>query len=204
MGKRGTRMGTSMHYSQSLDTMLVIAVKSGWRNFGWEGKDGESISNHETIIQLLEWLTNISEFVNWWQMGVILSQSKGCPRSMRSHVSHSKDEIWGGFERYGEGERAASCICCVLPDFPLHFDGEHSRGVNFMDVLSRKKNFAATDGGDYAMFMTNQDEVSPDEAIRLTSQYSPRWDIENEYRSIKAFLPSIASTDRRKIWYICL
>ncbi len=59
--------------------------------------------------------------------------------------------------------------------------------------------FEATEGpeGSYAVFVTNRDDVSSDDAMGLTDRYSQRWDIENEYKSIKRFLPSIASTDFR-------
>ncbi|WP_440765095.1 transposase [Natronorubrum sp. DTA7] len=49
----------------------------------------------------------------------------------------------------------------------------------------------------YAIFTTNA-EVSPDRAMALTTQYRKRWQIENEYKSIKNhFLPTCASKDYR-------
>jgi len=51
--------------------------------------------------------------------------------------------------------------------------------------------------GDYAIFTTNA-EASPDRAQALTSQYRRRWQIENEYKTIKEhFLPMCASKDYR-------
>ncbi len=51
--------------------------------------------------------------------------------------------------------------------------------------------------GTYAVFTANRD-VTPDQAMGLTAQYSRRWQIESEYKSIKNhFLPATASTDYR-------
>lgn len=79
----------------------------------------------------------------------------------------------------------------VEPDVPLYVDGEKSHQVQFMYVPSRARD------GRYTVFMTNRDDVSPDEAQGLCARYSRRWDIENEYKSIKKFLPMMASTDYR-------
>ena len=48
---------------------------------------------------------------------------------------------------------------------------------------------------EYAVFVTNADDVSPMEAIGLSDEYSKRWDIEIEYKMIRPLLPSIRSTD---------
>ena len=51
--------------------------------------------------------------------------------------------------------------------------------------------------GEYAIFTTNA-EVSPDRAMGLTTQYRKRWQIENEYKTLKNhFLPTCASKDYR-------
>lgn len=70
-----------------------------------------------------------------------------------------------------------------------------------MYVPPRNKDFIAMQDEEgersFAVFVTNREDVSPDEAMGLTARYSSRWDIENEYRSIKRFLPSVASKDYR-------
>jgi len=54
-----------------------------------------------------------------------------------------------------------------------------------------------SDNEKYVLFTTNAD-VSPDRAIGLTQQYRQRWEIENEYKTIKKhFLPTSASSDYR-------
>ncbi|MFC6764655.1 transposase [Natrinema soli] len=72
----------------------------------------------------------------------------------------------------------------------LSVDGR-SHELSFMYVPSTEKD------GTYAVFTTNRD-VTPDQAIGLTAQYSCRWQIESEYKTIKHhFLPATASTDYR-------
>jgi hypothetical protein len=73
---------------------------------------------------------------------------------------------------------------------PLWVNGRKHE-VSIMYVPSTKKE------GHYAVYTTNRD-VTPDEVMGLTDQYSWRWEIEIEYKSIKKhFLPTTASTDYR-------
>jgi hypothetical protein len=51
--------------------------------------------------------------------------------------------------------------------------------------------------GECAVFVTNRDHVAPDEITHVTSRYSRHWDIENQYKSVKAYLPKTSSTDYR-------
>lgn len=63
--------------------------------------------------------------------------------------------------------------------------------VSFLYVPSTKEE------GKYAVYTTNRD-VTPDEVMGLTAQYSWRWQIEIEYKTIKKhFLPTTSSTDYR-------
>jgi len=66
-----------------------------------------------------------------------------------------------------------------------------SHELSFMYVPSTEED------GKYAVFTTNRD-VTPDQVMGLTAQYSWRWQIESEYKTIKHnFLPTTASTDYR-------
>ncbi|WP_458189509.1 transposase [Haladaptatus sp. NG-WS-4] len=72
----------------------------------------------------------------------------------------------------------------------LSVDGR-SHELSFMYVPSTEED------GTYAVFTTNR-VVTPDQAMGLTAQYSWRWQIESEYKTIKHhFLPATASTDYR-------
>ncbi|WP_137685332.1 transposase [Haloarcula mannanilytica] len=66
---------------------------------------------------------------------------------------------------------------------------DRTHDLSFMYVPSTEED------GKYAVFTTNRD-VTPDQAMGLTAQYSHRWQIESEYKTIKHhFLPTAASTD---------
>ena len=48
----------------------------------------------------------------------------------------------------------------------------------------------------YALFTVNE-EVSPDREMGLTAQYRQRWEIENEYKTIKKhFLPTSSAVSK--------
>src|SRR5699024_11039405 len=51
--------------------------------------------------------------------------------------------------------------------------------------------------GDYAIFVTNHGHVEPDEIHHWPNIYRRRWDIENQFKSIKNFFPRTSSTDFR-------
>lgn len=55
---------------------------------------------------------------------------------------------------------------------------------------------ADTDGR-YAIFATNRDHVDPDEIQSVTNGYRRRWDIENQYKTVKRFKPRTSSSDYR-------
>jgi hypothetical protein len=70
-------------------------------------------------------------------------------------------------------------------------EDEHTHDVSILYVPS------SGEDGKYSIFTTNS-EVSPDRAQGLTAQYQNRWEIENEYKTIKKhFLPTSASKDYR-------
>jgi uncharacterized membrane protein len=47
------------------------------------------------------------------------------------------------------------------------------------------------------VFVTNRDRVEPDEIAHVVGRYNRRWDIENQYKNIKDFLPKTSSKDYR-------
>jgi hypothetical protein len=79
----------------------------------------------------------------------------------------------------------------VERDVPMTTDSGRTHTTSIMYVPSRKKD------GQYAVFVTNRD-MSPDRIRGFCQQYRQRWEIENQYKAIKAhFLPRCASLDYR-------
>ncbi|PSP99690.1 hypothetical protein BRC89_03510 [Halobacteriales archaeon QS_4_70_19] len=78
----------------------------------------------------------------------------------------------------------------VEPDVELRVDGR-CHEVNFLYVPS------TSDEGEYAVFLSDRDDVAPADVRGLYDRYSRRWTIENEYKQSKQFLPTTASADYR-------
>ena len=76
---------------------------------------------------------------------------------------------------------------------PFAVDGERHHTAEFLYVPATDENA----DGNYAVFVTNRDHVAPKEIEQVTNSYSRRWDIENQYKLVKAFLPKTSSTDYR-------
>jgi len=81
----------------------------------------------------------------------------------------------------------------VNNDIPVGIDGDVDHTAAYLYVP------ATSDEGEgqYAVFVTNRDHVAPDEIAQVTNSYSRRWDIENQYKSVKSYLPKTSSTDYR-------
>ncbi|MGN8216622.1 transposase [Halococcus salifodinae] len=73
----------------------------------------------------------------------------------------------------------------VKHDVPLAIDGDVHHTAELLYVPATNED--ADDN--YAVFVTNRNHVEPDEITHVTNSYSRRWDIENQYKSLKAFLP---------------
>jgi len=76
---------------------------------------------------------------------------------------------------------------------PFAVDGERHHRAEFLYVPATDEDA----DGNYAVFVTNRDHVAPEEIEHVTNSYSRRWDIENQYKSVKSFLPKTSSTDYR-------
>lgn len=81
----------------------------------------------------------------------------------------------------------------VKHEVPFAVDGERHHTAEFLYVPATDKDAE----GNYAVFVTNRDHVAPEEIEHVTNSYSRRWDIENQYKSVKSFLPKTSSTDYR-------
>ena len=90
-------------------------------------------------------------------------------------------------------KRADGSDAAVKHDVPLAVDGEVHHTAEFLYVPATAEDAE----GSYAVFVTNRDHVAPDEITHVTASYSRRWDIENQYKSLKAFLPKTSSKDYR-------
>ncbi|ELZ88514.1 hypothetical protein C453_01580 [Haloferax elongans ATCC BAA-1513] len=81
----------------------------------------------------------------------------------------------------------------VKHEVPFAVDGERHHTAEFLYVPSTDEDADRN----YAVFVTNRDHVAPEEIVHVTNSYSRRWDIENQYKSVKSFLPKTSSKDYR-------
>jgi hypothetical protein len=81
----------------------------------------------------------------------------------------------------------------VKHDVPFGIDGEVHHEAEFLYAPSTSDDA----DGKYAVFVTNQNRVEPEEISSVVNGDSRRWDIENQYKSIKDFMPKTSSTDYR-------
>jgi len=89
-----------------------------------------------------------------------------------------------------ELNREAVSDAGVVRDVPREYDGRVHTG-SIMYVPSTKEE------GAYAAFTTNRD-VPLEQVEGFAGQYSQRWEIENEYKTIKKhFLPTVGTMDYR-------
>ena len=81
----------------------------------------------------------------------------------------------------------------VKHDVELNIDGETNHTAEYL--------YAPVDDedadGNYGVYVTNQDHVAPEDIEAVIAEYDRRWDIENQYKSIKEFLPRTSSKDYR-------
>jgi len=97
------------------------------------------------------------------------------------------------YEAIKQIERMEDADAAVKHDVPLAVDEEVHHTAEFLYVPAT----ADDADGNYAVFVTNRDYVEPEEIRHVTNSYSRRWVIENQYKSLKAFLPKTSSKDYR-------
>jgi hypothetical protein len=97
------------------------------------------------------------------------------------------------YEAIAKIESKDGVDAAVKHEVPFAIDGELHHTAEFLYVPAT----ADDADGDYAVFVTNRDHVAPEEIKKVTNSYSRRWDIENQYKSVKAFLPKTSSKDYR-------
>jgi hypothetical protein len=97
------------------------------------------------------------------------------------------------YEAIAKIESKDGVDAAVKHEVPFAMDGELHHTAEFLYVPAT----ADDADGDYAVFVTNRDHVAPEEITKVTNSYSRRWDIENQYKSVKAFLPKTSSKDYR-------
>lgn len=173
---------------------LILGVEPVKENSAWEEDDAPSYSKADLVDRLLEQATRFVDIDE-----VFLD------RGFHSAGVYAAIEDYGitytaPVRKYEEDYIAIKKIeehpeadAAVLHDVPVAIDGEVHHYAEYLYVPSSNDD----EDGQYAIFITNRDHVDTDEIEAICSQYSRRWDIENQYKSLKECLPRTASVDYR-------
>jgi IS4 transposase len=199
---------------------IVLAVEPVRHHSTWEGEDGETVSWAEVVDRLLAQarkhvdiqLVMADRAFDGHAVGHVIDQYHGV-----SYLIPKKKKTTVGSENVGDKlgdvkqdttlrsrvERDASLYLTSdtpyvdVADDPTVGEDGYSHDASFLYVPAEDEEWAVDEDNEYAVFVTNVDDVSPMEAIGLSDEYSKRWDIEIKYKMIKPLLPSIRSTDYR-------
>lgn len=173
---------------------IILGIEPVKENSKWEPADSSSFSKAQLVDRLLE---KAQRFVD---LNEVLFD-----RGFYSHdvyaTVHDRGLIYTSpvptyeddYEVIADIEAHETADAAVNHDVPFGHGGEIHHHAEMLYVPSQSDD---ADGA-YAVFVTNRDRVEPNEIQRVCNGYRRRWDIENQYKSIKEFLPKTSSKDYR-------
>lgn len=173
---------------------IILGVEPVKEDSGWEAEDSPSYSKGELVGRLLdkaERFVDLDEVYldRGFYSNEVYTEIADRGLLYTSPVPKYEDD----YEAIEKIEAHPSADAAVKHDIPFGRDGEVHHTAEFMYVPSRSDDA----DGNYAVFVTNRDRVEPAEIEAVCNRYRRRWDIENQYKSIKDFLPKTSSKDYR-------
>ena len=173
---------------------IPLAIEPVKENSNWEEDDAPSYSKAALVERLLDkalQFVDIDEvmFDRGFYSNDVYAAVADRGLTYLSPVPKYEDD----YETIADIESHSEANAAVKHDVPFGRDGEVHHTAEFLYVPSSSDDA----DGKYAVFVTNRDRVEPDEIEAVCNRYSRRWDIENQYKSIKKFLPRTSSTDYR-------
>jgi IS4 transposase len=199
---------------------IVLAVEPVRHDSTWEGEEGETVSWAEVVDRLLTQarkhvdiqLVMADRAFDGHAVGHVIDQYHDVnyliPKKKNAtvggeNVADKLGDVKEDMTLRSRVERDASLYLTSdtpyvdVADDPTVGEDGYSHDASFLYVPAEDEDWAVDEDNEYAVFVTNADDVSPMEAIGLSDEYSKRWDIEIEYKMVKPLLPSIRSTDYR-------
>ncbi|SEP14391.1 Transposase DDE domain-containing protein [Halogranum amylolyticum] len=173
---------------------LILGIEPVKEHSEWEPKDAPSDSKGEVVDVLLE---RAQQYVDLDE--VLLD--RGFYSNEVYATIHDRGLVYttpvpkyeDDYESIKEIKTRDGVDAAVKHKVPFAIDGELHHTAEFLYVPATSDDA----DGNYAVFVTNRDHVNPAEIRHVTNSYSRRWDIENQYKSIKSFLPKTSSKDYR-------
>ncbi|WP_018258458.1 transposase [Halomicrobium katesii] len=173
---------------------IILGIEPVKEDSAWESDDSPSYSKADLVSRLLDRAEQFVDldtvmFDRGFYANRVYAEVHERGLTYLSPVPTYEDDL-AAIQNIQEHPTADEA---VKHDVPFGIDGEVHHEAEFLYAPS------TSDDADekYAVFVTNQDRVEPEEISSVVNGYSRRWDIENQYKSIKEFLPKTSSTDYR-------
>lgn len=173
---------------------IVMGIEPVKENSEWEVDDAPTYPKADLVERLLDKAMKHVDldavlFDRGFYSNEVYAAVEDRDLTYLSPVPKYEDEL----ESIADIEAHPSGDAAVKHDVPFGIGGEVHHTAEFLYVPSESDD---ADGA-YSVFVTNRDRVVPDEIEAVCNRYSRRWDIENQYKSLKGFLPRTSSTDYR-------
>ncbi|WP_169332883.1 transposase [Natrialba taiwanensis] len=176
------------------DVPIILGIESVKERSAWEPEDAPADSKADVVDRLLE---TAQQHVNLDEVFL----NRGFYSNEVYATIHDRGLVYmtpvpkyeGDYESIAKIKSKNGVDAAVKHDIPFAIDGELHHTAEFLYVPATDEEAA----GNYAVFVTNRDHVALDEIMHVANSYSRRWDIENQYKSVKAFLPKTSSKDYR-------
>ena len=173
---------------------IVLGIEPVKENSKWEPADSPSYSKADLVSRLLdraELFVDLDTvmFDRGFYVNRVYADVHERGLTYLSPVPTYEDDL-AAIQNIQEHPTADAA---VKHDVPVRIDGELHHEAEYLYAPSTSDDA----DGKYAVFVTNEDRVEPAEIRSIVNGYSRRWDIENQYKSIKSFMPKTSSTDYR-------
>ncbi|MCD2201715.1 transposase [Halobacterium sp. KA-4] len=173
---------------------IVLGVEPVKENSTWEPDDSPSYSKADLVSRLLDRAEQFVDldtvmFDRGFYVNRVYADVHERGLTYLSPVPTYEDDL-AAIQNIQEHPTADAA---VKHDVPVRIDGELHHEAEYLYAPSTSDDA----DGKYAVFVTNEDRVEPAEIRSIVNGYSRRWDIENQYKSIKSFMPKTSSTDYR-------
>jgi hypothetical protein len=176
------------------DVPIILAIEPVEEHSRWEPADSPSDSKADVVDRLL------SRAQQYGDLDEALLDREFYAKEIRAEIDRRNLLYTMSVPKYEPDLQAIKNIkskdgvdASVKHDVPVGIDGDVDHTSKYLYVPTTDEDAE----GEYAVFVTNRDYVAPDEIAYVMNSYSRRWDIENQYKSVKAFLSKTSSKDYR-------
>jgi|AntDeeMinimDraft_4_1070355.scaffolds.fasta_scaffold01013_1 hypothetical protein len=173
---------------------IILGVEPVKENSKWEDDDAPSYSKADIVERLL---AKAERYVDLDEVYLDRGfHSKGVYAAIENRdiiytapVPKYQDDL----DTIKDIKEHPDADAAVKHNVPVGYNGEVHHTAEYLYVPSTSDDA----DGKYAVFTTNRDDVGTEEIAPICNNYSRRWEIENQYKSIEEFLPKTSSMDYR-------